>query len=146
MKTVDIALPTWLRVYTSVFGILWCGMLLVSVVRLLTNESGTGPVVVMPILMLGFGVTIIFRQLRLRAISEGNTLVVRNFTRTTQFEREEIAEFRTARGVVPMGRSIVVVPKHGDLRNVDATMQLAAFGRDRHPSQLEELRAWLGAS
>ena len=144
MKTVNIALPTWLRVYTSVFGLVWCGMLLVFVVVLLTPDlSGTGPAVVMPLLMLGFGGTIIFRQLRLCAVSDGDALVVRNFIRTTRFEREEIAEFRTARGVIPIGRTIVVVPKHGDLLNIDATMQMPALGRDRHPDQLGELRAWI---
>ena len=62
---------------------------------------------------------------------------------TMEFDKSNIAEFRTSRWMFPKSRVVTVVPVDGDLFSIDATAQAFGFGRDRQERQLEELRAWV---
>jgi hypothetical protein len=135
--------PKILRIYTSVFTVVWCAGVLTAAVTIAVKGS---PAAIIPVIMLAFGVTIGVRMFRMSVAFDADALVVRNFFRTRSLRREEIEGFRSgSMSNQPFGRTIYALLRDGSVFPLDVAGRLYRFGRGR--GKLEErqamLQAWL---
>ena len=133
-----IRLPKILRIYTSVFTVVWCAGVLTAAVTIAAKGSLAA---IMPIIMFAFGATIGVRICRISVAFDADVLVVRNSFRTRNLRREEIEGFRP--GVMssqPFSRTIYALLRDGSV------FPLEVVGRPyRNRRKLEERRALLQA-
>ena len=78
-RPVEIRLPYGFRIYIVIFGVVWCGFVVSAV---FTVDSAA---VVIPLLMLAFGGTLVFRMASLAVFADDSGLRVRNYFRTKRF-------------------------------------------------------------
>ncbi len=139
-RRLEIRLPYGFRIYILIFGIVWCGFV---VSALFTADSG---VVLIPLLMLVFGGTLIFRMANLAVIADDSGLRVRNYFRTKQFTWSEVEDFRIGSpAMMPYGKAVHALLRDGEMIALDATMGPWFFGRSRAKLEgyVSDLRSWL---
>jgi hypothetical protein len=125
------------------FGTFWCVGLLAFVVGLAIVGS---PTVIVPIVILAFGVVLMYRMWRLAVVAHDDQLVIFNYSRTYRLPRSEIEAFR--RGVEQFERAGYVHLVDGKTLRLDVTRQPLIFRRDPTviDEQLDQLREWLATS
>jgi hypothetical protein len=138
-----IRLPKAVRIYTSVFVVIWCAGVLTAAVVIAVHGS---PAAIVPVIMFAFGATIGARTFRMSVAFGADVLIVRNFIRTRTLRREEIEAFRSgAVSYQPFGRTIYALLRDGSVFPLDVASRPYRLGRGR--SKLEErlamLRGWL---
>jgi len=139
-RRLEIRLPYGFRIYIVVFGLVWCGFV---VSALVTAESG---VVVIPLLMLVFGGTLMFRMANLAVIADDSGLRVRNSFRTRRFTWDEVEDFRIGSpAMMPYGKAVHALLHDGQMIPLDATMGPWFFSRSRAKLEgyVSDLRWWL---
>ncbi len=143
MSEVRLRAPTWSRVYTVVFLLVWEGLLLSFAFR----RPGASPVV--PVLMGLAGLLLGYRILRLGVDAAGDRLVIRNNIRSRSLQRTDIESFR--QGAPPnlsWGSCIFAATRGGDLVALDVTTRpfMLASSKRRQASDLAGLQEWLHTS
>jgi hypothetical protein len=129
--------------YLVAFLTLWCGGVLLAVVRSAAKGS---PAAFFFLIMLAFGVTIGIRTWRRSVIFGADALIVRNFFRTRSLRREEIEGFRSgSMSNQPSSRGIYALLRDGSVFPLDVTSRLALFGRGSATFEQRQvqLQAWL---
>jgi hypothetical protein len=122
------------------FGTFWCLGVLAFVVGLAIHGT---PVVIVPVVLLVFGLALMYRMWRLGIVSHGDTLIVRNLLRTHGLTRAEIEGFR--RRSEQFERVGYAHLRDGTELRLDVTRQPHIFQRDPNTldEQLDQLREWL---
>lgn len=145
-QVVHIRQPVALRIYVVGFGTVWCAML----VSFAVAGRGQGAVSVVPLLMLGFGATLMYRMLRVGVVADESGLLVRNSFRTKRFSWSEVEDFRVGGAAMgmPFGKVVHVLLRNGEVLTLDVTMRpwLFARGRARLDEYVQALRSWLSRS
>lgn len=135
--------PLWVRLYALVFGTVWCGMVAGGLVAGALRRS---PAVVVPVLMLAFGGTLIYRVYRMGVRTDDGVMVVRNQWRTRVLQRAEIEGFRIGDSAVgiPGVKVVYALLAEGDLLSLDITASMVPLvgSRRRLDERLERLRTW----
>ena len=141
---IHMRLPLSVRLYVGVVAVAWCAVFGTAAFAAGLARS---PIVVVPVLALGFGVSVGTRILRLSLAAEGDELVVRNHSSTRRLRRDEIREFRIAgpRTPIPLGRTVQAVLNDGSSLVLDvlARPQLLPSSQRRLSEQMDHLRRWL---
>ena len=139
-EAVRIRLPAWLRVYSAVFGVVWCGIVGSAAIAL---AVGGHLAALVPAAMLVIGGLIGYRTFRLSVQAHADELVVRNSLRSLTLRRNDIEEFRIG-GPASFGKSIHVLLVDGDLLPLEVTTTLGLLGRGRarQQEQLRSLQRW----
>lgn len=133
---VNIRPPLLLRVYTYAFGVVWCGLVAVGLVK-----AAPKPGAVILVFMLVFGVTLCWRMGGLSAVGEGDTLVIRNIYRTRRVPAADITGLRTGTAPMqPFGRTVYVVTD-ADAIALDACSMWSFRKRSERHRQI--LETWL---
>lgn len=131
------------RVWTAVFGTLWCGGIGFGVVKsIIDGPSGLS---VMLLGMLAFGSAIISVNLRMRVVADGDGLHVRNFFREQHHPAASITQIveHTANGMPSaLGGRLAVMLTNGRLLDLNATTS-GPFGGARRERQRQQLQDWL---
>lgn len=141
---IHMRLPLSVRLYVGVVAVAWCAVFGTAAFAAGLARS---PIVVVPVLALGFGVSVGTRILRLSLAAEGDELVVRNHSSTRRLRRDEIREFRIAgpRTPIPLGRTVQAVLNDGSSLVLDvlARPHLLPSSQRRLSEQMDHLRRWL---
>ena len=108
-RTLLIRLPMASWVSVMIFGVLWCGLLLVALVASLRALFLPG--VLVPLVMLTLGGLLFYRILNLSVLANDDELVVKNYARTRRIPKADVEDFRI--GGAPYGqlygKSLVVL-------------------------------------
>lgn len=108
VRVPEFRLPKALRLYIVVFGLFWCGTLLVSFIRTATN--GSRGVIPLLALMLAYGVFFMARMHGLAVVPSHDELVVRNMFKTRTIPKPAIEGFRLGSpAMMPFGKTIHVL-------------------------------------
>ena len=135
--------PLPARVFTSLFAVVWLGLLGVGFVSGL--RSGTSGFILVPLLMMVYGGIIISSNLRMHAIAESDEIRVVNFIRERRFCRSSVVRFVDhTRGGMPMalGGMIAMLLDDGRMVDLRATRH-GPFGRSCRDHDLKHLQVWL---
>lgn len=138
---VHLRIPTWMRIYGTVFSVLWFGMLVVMIVVIVS--SGEPAAAIMPVGMGVFGVLVIGRVFRIGVRSSGDNLLVRNNFSTRTLQRSEIEGFRHGEWISPF-HLVIFATTRDEILPLHVTMHTPFFGKRRARDQLAGLRAWHG--
>ena len=142
-EPVRIRQPTALRVYIGAFGVFWCGMVAVGFVSLVPR-----PEALIPLGMLAFGGSLMYRMLRLEAVADEAVLFIRNYYKTRRHDSADVEDFRLGSPMLgmPFGKVIHVLLLDGEIVTLDVTMRPRLFGRGREQREryLQQLREWVG--
>jgi hypothetical protein len=135
-ERVVIRQPAAMRLYVLGFGIVWCGFLVTFLL-----DTGSP----LPVLMLAFGATIVYRTVRLGVFADVDGLRVRNNFSTKRFAWSEVEDFRLGPPSMglPVGKVIHVLLRDGTIMALDVTTR--PFGRAKLERNLVALRSWLSA-
>lgn len=139
-----IRLPLAARAYVVVFMCLWCGIVLAGLIAAAADGSAT---VLVPLLMLAFGLTLGYRILRLSVVIGPQDLLVRNFYRTRHIARADVEGFRQgALSQQPFTRGVYVLLRDGTVFPLDVTGRPYFFGRGKEllNERIQLLQRWLG--
>lgn len=135
--------PTALRVYTGLFGLFWCGFVLVALVATLVDRR---PEALFLVFMLAFGGTLSYRMFRMEVVADVEGLLVRNYMRTKRYRWSEVEGFRLASPSfgMPFGKTIYALLTDGEMSSLDVTMQMGLLpgGRRKRDAYLTQLRQW----
>ena len=138
-SVVEIRQPILLRLYVGAFAMLWCGVLLGAVLTAFN---------VIPLFMLAFGLTFMYRMFSLAVVADESGLLVRNNFRTRRFRWDEVEDFRIGGPMMnmPFGKVIHVLLHNGEIMTLDVTMRpwILGGGRAKLEHHLRELKAWVG--
>jgi hypothetical protein len=141
-EPIRLRQPTALRVYIGAFGIFWCGIVAIGFVGLLP-----GPEALIPLGMLGFGGSLMYRSFRLEAVADDTGLLIRNYYRTRRYDWGDVEDFRLGSPMLgmPFGKVIHVLLTNGEIVTLDVTMRPWLFGRGREQRDryLQQLREWV---
>jgi hypothetical protein len=143
-SAVKIRQPAIARIYVTVFGVFWCGIVGYGAVAAIIARS---PGFVVLGLMFAFGFTLCYRLARLAVFAEGGTVLVRNYWRAVRLARAEIEDVRLGNMPnVPFGHQLYLLTSNGRIMTLDATGRQSAVGRNRQRQEqyLLQLRGWLG--
>jgi hypothetical protein len=118
-------------------AVVWCA-LLVGVVAVTLPT----PTMIVPVLMIAFGVLFMGRLATLSVAADDQDLVVRNVYRTWRLPRQDVSGFRLGRDTAtPLGYMIFALTD-AEIVSLDVSRAPTDHGRAR--VQLAELEAWLG--
>jgi len=136
---IEIRQSRLLRTGIITFAVIWCALLAFVVVVTLPR-----PTVVVPVLMIGFGVLFLGRLATLSVATEADELVIRNVYRTWRLPRGAVSGFRLGRDTAtPMGYMVFALT---DAEIVSLDVSRAPTDHGRAHDQLVELEEWLGKS
>ena len=137
-----------MRAYGAVFGVLWCGGLIVNIIGPVVGGSWLA--IPVGLVMMGGGLFFIVRMNRLALIAEDDVLIVRNLYRTRRIPRSAIQGFRTGNPgmMMPFGRTIHVLVADDSVVTAEVFMSsgFTRRGRRRLDERLSPLREWLSQS
>lgn len=143
---IHMRLPLSVRLYVGVVAVAWCAVFGPAAFAAGLARS---PIVVVPVLALGFGVSVGTRILRLSLAAEGDELVVRNHSSTRRLRRDQIQGFQIAgsRTPIPIGRTVQALLNDGTVVVLDvlARPHLLPSSKRRLSQQLDQLAEWLAA-
>ncbi len=138
---VSIRLPLPMRVYVGVFAVVW----LSGVGRGLVDVFPRPETLVL-VVMLAFGATLVYRNLRLDVVANADGLLVRNHFRTRRYGWHEVEDFRLGSPGfgLPFGKVLYALLATGDVTTLDVTMRwgLTASSRKNIAAYLDALRRW----
>lgn len=138
MQSFELTTSRANRLLTGLFGVLWCGVLVIN--GIVGLASSLTPLVVIPIGMAVSGGLFFYRMATLGVRASASGLTVRNFTKTRTIKRAEITGFRDGReSMQPIGRMLYVVTSN-DVIPLDFTRRIGKRRRERY---LETLTTWL---
>lgn len=135
--------PLAARAYIVVFMCIWCGGVFGGLIAAAADGS---PAVVIPMLMLTFGLTLGYRIFRLSVTLGPQDLLVRNFYRTRRIFRADIEGFRHgAMSQQPFMRTIYVLLRDGTVFPLDVAGRpsFSARGKALLEDRMQLLQRWL---
>ena len=135
--------PRLARVYVAVFGVAWCGGVGFGFVDALVHRSAAA---VIPAVMLAFGVTLTSRLLLIGAITEDDSLIVRNHFVTRRLARSDIEEFRIGRVAnQPINETIHILLRDRRILTIEAAVwpRFTRRGKQRLAQWQADLEMWL---
>ena len=140
---VRVQHPAVIRAYSAIFGLFWCGFVVVALVATIINLR---PEALLLVVMLAFGATITYRTFRMEVVADVDGLLVRNYFRTKRFRWGEVEAFRLGSPTMgmPVGKTIYALLKDGELISLDVTMRLGLLPstRRKRDTLLDQLREW----
>jgi hypothetical protein len=99
---------------------------------LIAAAADGSPAVLIPLLMLAFGLTLGYRILQLSVVIGPQDLLVRNFYRTRHVARADVEGFRQgALSQQPVTRAVYVLLRDGTVFPLDVTGRPYFFGRGK---------------
>ena len=137
---LEIRLPYGFRIYIVIFGVVWCAFVVSAV---FTVDSTAA---LIPVLMLVFGGTFMFRMANLAVFADDSGLRVRNCFRTRRFSWSEVEDFRIGSpAMMPYGKAVHALLRDGEMIPLEATMGPWFFSRSRRKldGYVSDLRSWL---
>jgi hypothetical protein len=148
MCAIEFRLPPVSRWFYRIFSLVWCGFTAFIAVVWLAFSPPT-PWMIVPLLMLLFGVVIGVRLWRLGVTVRGDELEARNYLRTWHVHRREISGFQIGTWISGDVRSTGVLLLRSDQKDMmldvtrHATIWRFTFGMRTLEVQLAELNQWL---
>ena len=141
-EPLRIRQPIAVRVYTGVFGLIWCGFVATGFLSLVPRPES-----LIPLGMLVFGATLTSRLVRVEAVADDSGLLVRNYYRTRTYKWSEVEDFRLGNPTMglPIGKVIHVLLASGEITTLDVTMRplLLSRGKEKLDGYIRQLRAWV---